>query len=807
MSMRYVFFPPPNITGLPHIGHFYNSLLQDTYIKISDSSSIEWIGGIDHAGIGAEYILNKNLQRENSSKKSLGYAKYIERMWSWKNEMSDKIISSVDKYELTPMTKWVSSIGGNIDYFIYKTFLYLYEDDLIYRDKRAVNCCFSCSTTLSDVEVAYVEKDGILYTLKYGDEKFSLPVSTTRPETIPGDVALAVHPEDARYREYIGRKVKVPATDRAIPIIADTSVDIGYGSGVLKITPAHSIADYNIAVRHSLGLIELFGQDGKVLQNSQFSGLDIGSLREKIIPSLQLISLKEIKHSVPICDKCKSPVETLASEQFFLRTAPLIAKTKSAIASEGLIYRPVATEQKLMSWFDNMHDWCISRQLWWGHKIPIDKDMNIVDFDTLSKKTDCDVLDTWFSSALWQFIAGGINKNGVPKQPIIRSEVLFTGYDILTFWVSKMLLMSPYIIERFSLAHESKLPIKEIALHGLLRDAKRKKMSKTAGNALSLDDLLKKSPMRDIKVSFLLATSVFGNDIKVEDRNFIFVRNFFTKLDNLLKFLVNNNENYKKNTSEKCSLLFNHYIFDKITKQKRYMLSMYKKMEYGKALYSAIQFIWHEFCDWYLELIKLRHIEGNRQIPIIAGELMDMISPFVSHFSRDDIIKMFDVSVSEIRYENTLICKCKVKCVNLVDKIKATISAIRTVTAVRSKNIHSEKVFFFSDGEQDELYEYKDIIGKLTGYTYKETDSGTDLYRFTVDGSSVSFPSVDRDALEDFVLKKIEKLQKLSLTYTKKLENANFLRRAPSEIVKETEEKVNSIGNEIAQLTILLKNE
>jgi valyl-tRNA synthetase len=796
--------PPPNITGLPHIGHFYNALLQDLYIRskasklLGEGQDLKWIGGIDHAGIGAEYILNQQLKAEGTSKQELGYSKYLERMFQWKGDIEERIKRRIASYKFTNVDSWPSTIGGNVDLFIYRAISSMYEDGLLYKDKRAINHCLQCSTTLSDMEVSYKEKMGKLYIIKYGDEELSLPVATTRPETILADTALAVNPKDERYSSLIGRKIREPISKRELEIIADKEVEMAYGTGILKITPAHSLVDYELARRHSLEIVELFGIDGKVIMPGEFFQLTSEELRAKILARLEVISTEPLKHNVPLCKKCGKLVEILMSEQWFIRIAPLLEETKKRLYHEQVVYRPADTEDKLYAYFDRMHDWCISRQLWWGHKLPISQDMKLLPFDEAADNRELNTLDTWFSSALWQFIASGIDKTGRPRDKILKSQILFTGYDILLFWISRMMLLSPYIVERFQLKSICSLPVSEVALHGLVRDQNGKKLSKTSGNAVAVEELKKKNTLGEIKLALLFDTSVFGRDISVNEKRLLFARNFTTKLDNLLKFLLGQREKYCAEPSRDS--VFNHYIVELLSIQERRIKELFSEREYGKALTITADFIWHEFCDWYLEFIKREGVSGNIHVPSISYRLFELLSPFTKECSV--YLDRFSKEFSTGELVSSLLPSCNCNCSSLVSRLKSLISNIRII---RSLCEYAEESKFLNIEYEDDssLSKYAKLIYSMTKTEEIHEVTQNRAYAFTVDRTKLVFPMLDNRKISSVLALRLQKLILLSKRYETKLTNQDFKEHASQAIICETEKKLKNIKEQMGVFSLL----
>ncbi|MBE6564615.1 MAG: valine--tRNA ligase [Ruminococcaceae bacterium] len=617
-----IVIPPPNVTGQLHMGHALNNTFQDIIIRTKrmQGYSTLWVPGTDHAGIATQIKVEANLREQKGlMRQDIGREEFLKLVWEWKQEYGGRIINQLKK--LGSSCDWSRerfTMDESLSRAVRKTFVNLYNKGLIYRGLRIINWCPHCLTALSDAEVEHKEIGGAFWHIRYPvkDSDESVIIATTRPETMLGDSAVAVHPEDERYQHLIGKTLILPLVGREIPVVADDYVDREFGTGCVKITPCHDPNDFEIGQRHNLEMISVFGEDAKINEKGgRYEGLDRFEARKVIVEDLKkegdLVKIEEHSHAVGHCYRCGTIVEPTASKQWFVKMEPL-AKPAIEVVKDGEIqYIPDRFSKIYLNWMENIHDWCISRQLWWGHRIPAfycsdcgELIVSETDVHTCPKcgsknmKQDEDVLDTWFSSALWPFSTLGWPDKTEELDYYYPTNVLVTAYDIITFWVSKMIFMALENVEQ--------IPFPRVFIHGLVRDAQGRKMSKSLGNGID--------PLEVIKVygadalRFALATGNSpGNDMRFSDEKIEAARNFNNKIWNAARFILMNLD------IDSCQLPAS----DKLTLADKWILTKYNRLvkevvanidnyEIGIALGKLYDFIWDVFCDWYIELTKNR---------------------------------------------------------------------------------------------------------------------------------------------------------------------------------------------------------
>ncbi len=628
-----IVIPPPNVTGALHIGHALNNTLQDILMrwKRMEGFNALWMPGTDHAGIATQNVVEKQLLSEGTDRHKIGRERFVERVWKWKEKSGGEIIRQLKS--LGASCDWQRerfTMDEGLSEAVREVFVRLYEEGLIYKGDRLINWCPRCHTALSDIEVEHEEQRGHLYHIKYPltppsplslrGEIGGVIIATTRPETMLGDAAVAVNPEDERYKNFIGKTVLLPVANREIPVIADAYVDMGFGTGALKITPAHDFNDFEIGFKHNLPQIKVIAEDGKMGEDAgRYKGFDRFKCRKALLEDLEkegyLIKIEDYTHSIGKCYRCKTIVEPNLSKQWFVRIKPLAEPAIEAVKDGRVRIIPKGWENTYFEWMNNIKDWCISRQIWWGHRIPawICGDCGEI---TVSRTavTECkkckgknleqesDVLDTWFSSALWPFSTLGWPQDTKELKIFYPTSVLVTSFDILFFWVARMIMMG--------LKFRGDIPFRDVYIHALVRDAEGQKMSKSKGNVI--DPLIMMEKYGTDAFRFTLAAfAAQGRDIKLSEDRIEGYRNFANKIWNAFRFAMMNLEDFKDTVSASglASLniqLSDRWILSRLQKtiaDTRKGLAEYKFNEAAGAIY---QFFWHELCDWYIELIKSR---------------------------------------------------------------------------------------------------------------------------------------------------------------------------------------------------------
>ncbi len=634
-----IVIPPPNVTGVLHMGHALNITVQDILVRWKRMSGFEvlWMPGTDHAGIATQNVVEKQLAADGMDRHELGREKFIERVWSWREESGGKIINQLKR--LGASCDWERerfTMDEGLSKSVREVFVKLYEDDLIYRANRLINWCPRCHTALSDLEVEHDEKNGNLWHLRYpvvGTDRF-LVVATTRPETMLGDTAVAVHPEDERYSDLIGKMVRLPLTGREIPIIADDYVDKEFGSGAVKITPAHDFNDFEMGKRHGLENINILDDSGRVNEaGGAYCGLDRYDARKKVVADLEaqglLERIEDHRNSVGECYRCKTIIEPYMSLQWYVKVAPLAETAIEAVKSGQTKIVPAQWEKTYFEWMNNLHDWCISRQIWWGHRIPAwfcDDCGHITvsrqDATSCAKcgssklQQETDVLDTWFSSALWPFSTMGWPDQTPELAKFYPTACLVTGFDILFFWVARMMMMGCKFM--------GEIPFKEVYIHALVRDEQGHKMSKSKGNVIDPLTVIEEYGTDAFRFT-LTAFAAMGRDIKLSTKRIEGYRNFINKLWNASRFALMNLEDFAPSDIDLSKFdlsLADRWILsrlDEATVATNAALEDYRFNDAASALYS---FTWHQFCDWYIELIKDDLYGDNPQAKLRAQSVL-----------------------------------------------------------------------------------------------------------------------------------------------------------------------------------------
>src|SRR5215467_2366665 len=609
-----IVIPPPNVTGSLHWGHALNNTLQDILIRYKrmDGYNALWVPGTDHASIAVHVILERQLAAEGKTRHDIGREAFLQRVWAWKEESGGTIIRQLKK--LGASCDWSRlrfTLDEDLVRAVREAFVRLYDEGLIYRDDYIVNWCPRCQTVLSDLEVEREERDGEFVYIKYGP----LTLGTVRPETKLGDTAVAVHPKDKRYAKYVGKTLEVPSVDGTITlkVIADTAVDPKFGTGVIKVTPGHDPADFEIGRRHELPVRTVIGFDGRMTAEAgKYAGLDRFEARKRIVEDMRELGLIEriepYRHAVGLCYRCKTPVEPLISRQWYVNVQPLAEVALKAVRTRRIKLHPRLWIKTYYHWMENIHPWTISRQLWWGHRIPAwycDTDGSVhvsrTDLTECPKcggplRQDPDVLDTWFSSGLWPFSTLGWPDDTIDLRTYYPTSVLVTGPDILTFWVARMAMLGIHFMKD--------VPFRDVYLHAIVRDAEGQKMSKSKGNVA--DPLVVMEKYGTDAFRFTLAALAQGRDIRISEDRIEGYRNFANKLWNASRLVLSNLDGFDPALAKKTpAALADAWIESRLTAAIADTRTAMKKYRFSDAASALYQFLWHEFCDWYLEIAKL----------------------------------------------------------------------------------------------------------------------------------------------------------------------------------------------------------
>ncbi len=652
-----IVIPPPNVTGSLHIGHALDHTLIDALVRRRRMQGFNtlWLPGMDHAGIATQNVVERELAREGLSRHDLGREAFVERVWQWKAESGGRILGQMRR--LGDSVDWSRerfTMDAGLSRAVQTIFKQLYEDGLIYRAERIINWCPRCLTALSDIEVDHSDDEGELTSIRYGDGDQSIVVATTRPETMLGDTAVAVHPDDPRYARLVGQTVELPLTGRRIPIIADDHVDPTFGTGAVKVTPAHDPNDFEIGRRHDLPSPTIMDEHGVITAHGPFQGLDRFEARPAVVRALReqgriVAEVRPYVHAVGHCSRCGTTVEPRQSLQWFVRVAPLAKAAGDAVRDGRVRLSPPEMNARYFGWVDDMHDWCISRQLWWGHRIPVfygpNGQVRCVGPDEQAPpgwEQDPDVLDTWFSSALWPFSTLGWPDDTQDLRTFYPTSALVTGYDILFFWVARMMMFGLYAMR--DKAPDDAVPFRVVVLHGLVRDQFGKKMSKSRGNTVDPLDWMDR--FGAYATRFTLARGANpGSDLAISEEWAAGSRNFCNKLWNAVRFaLLNGAHVPAAELTPAAYSVPDRWILSRLSAVIAEVDELFEQFEFGKVCDVLYHFAWDEVCDWYLELAKVPLASGDegaaettRQVlGFVLDQLLRLLHP-VMPFVTDEL--------------------------------------------------------------------------------------------------------------------------------------------------------------------------
>lgn len=828
-----VILPPPNVTGALHLGHALDHTIQDVLIRWKRMSGYNamWMPGTDHAGIATQMVVEKQLRKDGVKRQDLGREKFVEKVWEWKHQYGNRIYDQMRR--LGDSCDWeraTFTLDEDVSKAVRKVFVSLFKRGMIYRGTRLINWSCPLETAISDLEVEHRETKGNLWHLKYPLEDGSghVVVATTRPETMLGDAAICVHPEDQRYEKLVGKKVKLPLLGRLIPIIADEYVDKEFGSGALKITPAHDFNDYAIGNRHDLEFINILNKNGTLNENAgEFAGLKVLDARKKVVEELESLGLVEKvephKHSVGYCSRSGAAVEPLLSAQWFVKVESLAGPAKRVVESGTTAFEPASWTKTYLHWMNILEDWCVSRQLWWGHRIPAWRCSDCEEFTVAEEDpTHCescqgtnllqeeDVLDTWFSSALWPFSTMGWPEETETQKTFYPTSVLVTGHDIIFFWVARMMMMG--------LEFKQDVPFRKIYIHGLVRDSQGRKMSKSLGNSVDPVELMDKYGADALRFT-ILAQLVPGRDFKFSQQRLEGYRNFMNKIWNAARFSLKVLDGFQAPSEGANALpvkadtsLYDQWITFRLGEVEREVQDQFNQMRFSDVANTLYKFVWNDFCDWYLEFIK----------PIVYGEnggekaatqlvlaqtlnrIMRLLHPIIPYITEEIYQKL------PIRGEAVIIEEYPTEEKDKVwlsvgsaeeafemEVVKSVIDAIRNIRG-ENRISPSEKISVRlaprEDFSQKVVSANKTAIMTLAGLSECLVGEAGSLSKCAV--SPVVMKDVQVDVivpLEGLVdigeeikrlTKAIEKLEKDVAIISKKLSNEKFVENAPAEIIE-----------------------
>ena len=818
-----IVIPPPNITGKLHMGHALDETLQDILIRYKrmEGYNCLWLPGTDHAAIATEVKIVEKLKQQGIEKKNLTREQFLEKAWEWKKEYGGTILNQLKKLGCScDWSRERFTMDEGLSNAVKYVFIKLYEKGLIYKGKRMINWCPSCNTSISDAEVEFEEEPTHLWHIRYKvkDEDKYLIVATTRPETMLGDTGVAVHPEDERYKDLVGKKVILPIMNKEIPIVADDFVEKEFGTGAVKLTPAHDPNDYAASQRHNLEIIEVLDENWKMGNLvPEYKGLDIYEARKRIVEKLQeigaLVKIEDYTHNVGKCYRCHHTIEPKISEQWFVKMKPLAEPAIKAVKDGKTRFIPERFDKIYYNWMDNIQDWCISRQLWWGHRIPAyycTKCNNIMVTESIPHKCekcgnteftqDEDTLDTWFSSALWPFSTLGWPEQTEDLKYFYPTSTLVTGYDIIFFWVARMIFSA--------IEHTGEVPFKDVFIHGIVRDSLGRKMSKSLGNGIDPLEIIEKYGTDALRFSLVLGISP-GNDIRYMPEKLESAANFANKLWNASKFVLGNLEEIDYDTMPQKLCYEDKWILSKLNKLIKETTINLNNYDLGVWTQKVYDFIWGEFCDWYIEMVKPRLYDKENKTREVAqytlnkvlGDSLKLLHPIMPFITEEIYTKLYNNDESIMisswpKYSEEFNFAKEEK---QIEKIKQIIIGIRNIRT--NMNVHPAKkstLIFVTENDEEMIIDSQEFIKKL-GFADK----------IIVQGNKNNIPqnamSVLNEELEVYLpfdeLVDIEEEKKRLQGEKQKLEaeveraskmlsNPGFVNKAPENKIKEEKEKL-----------------
>ena len=839
-----IVIPPPNITGSLHMGHALNNSIQDLLIRYYRMNNYEtlWQPGTDHAGIATQALVERQLEKQNINKNSIGREKFIEKVWEWKNQYGDIIINQLKKLGCScDWSRNAFTMDENLSKSVLTVFVELYKKNLIYKAKKLVNWDTVLKTAISDLEVDQREVNSILYYIKYPideSDKF-ITIATTRPETMLGDTAIAVNPKDQRFKTLVGKTVTVPIVGRKIKIIKDDYADPEQGTGALKITPAHDFNDYDVGQRHSLEIINIFTEEGKINENApnDYVGLDRFIARKKILKELKekefFVKEENIKNKIPYGDRSNSIIEPFLTNQWFVDAEKLSIKAKEVVENKKIKFFPENWSKTYFQWINNIEPWCISRQLWWGHQIPAwygpDGKLFVAMSEEDAKKEakhfynkdveltrDPDVLDTWFSSGLWPLATLGWPNQTEYLKKFYPTNVLVTGFDIIFFWVARMIM--------FGMEFQNIEPFKEVYVHALVKDEKGQKMSKSKGNVIDPVDLINKYSADALRFTLLSMASP-GTDLKLSEERVKGYRNFLNKLWNANNFLITNECDFK--TTDKMpnlSLNINKWIYNELIETKNSIDKHLKDYRFDEAAKSAYKFAWNSYCDWYLELSKtilfseneINKKEVRSFSTYIFKQILVLLHPFIPFITEEIWLKnKFD----NLGKNFLMLTNWPIGEINKDESHKDIEIIISIISEIRSfKNqLNVTPGSFIDMSIQDLKNTTKKFIthnetilkkmGRINNFYIKDQEKSSASIIINGEVFKIYFDqNVDLKLIKENLINRKKKSQNELDVISKRLSNKNFVDQAPKDIVDQEKTNYTNFDNDIKKLSLTIEN-
>ena len=817
-----IVIPPPNITGQLHMGHALDNTLQDVLVRYKRMKGFStlWVPGTDHASIATEAKIVEAMRREGITKDDIGRDGFLERAWAWKRTYGGRIVEQLKK--LGSSCDWSRerfTMDEGCSEAVREVFVRLYEKGLIYRGKRIINWCPKCLTSISDAEVEYEEQPGHFWHIRYPFEDGSgyVEIATTRPETLLGDTAVAVHPDDERYKNIVGKMLILPLVGRRIPVVADEYVERDFGTGCVKITPAHDPNDFEVGKRHGLEVLDMLTDDAKITDDyPAYAGMDRYEARKKIVADLEeqgcLISVEDHVHNVGTCYRCGTTVEPKASLQWFVKMEPLARPAIDAVRDGRIKFVPERFEKNYFHWMENIRDWCISRQLWWGHRIPAyycaDCGETVVAKEAPERCPKCggtslsqdpDTLDTWFSSALWPFSTMGWPDDTDDLRRFYPTSTLVTGYDIITFWVSRMIFSG--------LEYTGKIPFDTVLIHGLVRDAQGRKMSKSLGNGIDPLEIISKYGADALRYALATGNSP-GNDMRFSDEKIEAARNFANKLWNAARFVMMNLTIDKIALPDEGDLAIeDKWILTKLKKTAAAVSQNLDRFEIGIALSILYDFVWDVYCDWYIELAKpSMNAENSKRsentqnvLAYVLREILTMLHPFMPFITEEIYTNLPDA-------DETIMLRRFTEADDIPSfpeeegAMERVIDAIRVIRARRAEmNVPPSRkakvtiVTNYPEAFGEAVYPFFERLASAQSVELCDSYSDDTAVRIITDSAAIYMPLAD---IIDFEAKKkrlgteLDKVNGEIARLEGKLSNESFTSRAPAAVVDAEREKL-----------------
>lgn len=824
-----IVIPPPNITGQLHMGHAMDETLQDILIRWRrmQGYSALWLPGTDHASIATEAKIVEAMRQEGLTKEDLGREKFLERAWAWKEKYGGRIVEQLKK--LGSSCDWERerfTMDEGCNKAVREVFVRLYNKGLIYRGERIINWCPHCKTSISDAEVEFAEKDGNFWHIRYPfkDGSGYLELATTRPETMLGDTAVAVHPDDPRYKDIVGKTLILPLVGREIPVIADTYVEQDFGTGVVKITPAHDPNDFEVGLRHNLEIINVMNDDGSINENGgKFAGMPGLEARKQIVKELEeqgfLVRIEPIKHNVGSCYRCHTVVEPRVSKQWFVKMEPLAKPAIECVRDGRVRFIPERMEKIYFNWMENIKDWCISRQLWWGHRIPAwyceDCGETIVAMDAPHTCPKCgseklhqdeDTLDTWFSSALWPFSTLGWPDQTEDLKYFYPTDTLVTGYDIIFFWVARMIFSG--------MEHMGEPPFKTVFIHGLIRDAQGRKMSKSLGNGIDPLEVIAQYGADALRFTLVTGNSP-GNDLRFSQEKVEASRNFANKIWNASRFILMNIDGHDvPNQLPEKLALEDKWIVNQFNQVVKEVTDNLEHFEIGIAVQKLYDFLWDELCDWYIEIAKIRlqssdesAAQAARQVLVwVMTGTLQLLHPFMPYITEEiwQSLPHEGESIMVSKWPVYEEAHCFQQAASDMQGIMDVIRAVRNRRSEMNVPPSRKTHLYIATAAEKVFQEGAPIIERLAFANGVEIGPAFEIegaVNIVTSGAKAYIPMdelVDKKAELARLTKELESAQKQYATTQQKLSNEKFLSKAPENVVEGVRQNAAKLKEHIA---------